>query len=361
MKFFILFILVLGSTAIDYAQLPGKGRVNLLPLKNQVQEWVDSGYYTGASVIIYHNNELLYQHRFGNHTPETVVYIASAGKWLAAATIAAVVDKGVLSWDDPVKKWLPAFTGSKGEATLRQLLSHTAGYPDYQPKGTHRDDYQTLEEAVQHIVSLPADTLPGRVFHYGGLAMQVAGRMAELATGKDWETLFQQLIAQPLHMRQTHFTPVDSTPGHNPMVGGGARSGLQDYANFLSMLYNKGMYKGKRVLTAAAVQELQADQIKNATIPTDPHNNFVKAVRGGVHKGIYGLGEWREQLNAQGQAVLVSSPSWAGAYPWIDKEYGVYGFILARVADARNGFDPFHSSPELPVLVRKALQNAGYR
>ncbi len=67
---------------------------------------------------------------------------------------------------------------------MRQLLSHTSGYPDYQPAGNHRDDYETLREAVAHIVNLPADTLPGTVFHYGGLAMQVAGRMAELSTGQ---------------------------------------------------------------------------------------------------------------------------------------------------------------------------------
>ncbi|MFP3434884.1 serine hydrolase domain-containing protein, partial [Paraburkholderia sp. SIMBA_061] len=91
--------------------------------------------------------------------------------------------------------WLPEFTDSKGQATLGQLLSHTSGYPDYQPKGKHPDDHQTLQEAVRHIVGLPAQRRPGTEFHYGGLAMQVAGRMAEVASGKDFETLFQEEIA----------------------------------------------------------------------------------------------------------------------------------------------------------------------
>jgi CubicO group peptidase (beta-lactamase class C family) len=176
------------------------------PLQQQIQSWVDSGYYTGASILVAKNNKVVYQHYFGNYNSGTVAYIASAGKWLAAATIAAVVEEGRLHWDDPVKKWLPEFTDAKGEATLRQLLSHTAGYPDYQPKGKRPDNYQTLKEAVAQIVDLPADTLPGTLFKYGGLAMQVAGRMAELATGKDWESIFKSGLARlcqlPFHDHQ---------------------------------------------------------------------------------------------------------------------------------------------------------------
>mgnify|MGYP000081680830 CR=1 FL=1 len=96
--------------------------------------------------------------------------------------------------------------------------------------------------------------------------MQVAGRMAELATGKDWETIFQEKIAKPLKMALTHFTPVDETPGHNPMLGGGARTALQDYANFLSMIINNGMFEGKRILSAKAIAAMQADHIGNAKV-----------------------------------------------------------------------------------------------
>src|SRR5260221_8693620 len=156
-------------------------------IEEKIKGWVDSGYYSGASIIIVKDNKVIYKKQFGNYTDTTVAYIASAGKWLAAATIAAVVDEGKLNWNDTVKKWLPEFTDVKGEATLAQLLSHTAGYPDYQPKEKPIDIYQSLQASVAHIIDLPADTLPGTKFKYGGLAMQLAGRMAELATGKDWE------------------------------------------------------------------------------------------------------------------------------------------------------------------------------
>ena len=330
---------------------------NFSPLQNKIQSWVDSGYYTGSSIIIVKNNIVIYKRYFGNYDSRTVTFIASAGKWLAAATIAAVVDEGRLNWNDKVKKWLPEFTDIKGEAILAQLLSHTSGYPDYQPKEKPIDIYQTLKASVARIVNFPADTLPGTKFKYGGLSMQVAGRMAELATGKDWETLFQEKIAIPLQMRSTHFTPVDSSGGHAPMLGGGARTTLQDYANFLSMISSNGVYKGKRILSVNAVKAMQVDQVGIAKVNA---GEFVEKARGSLRRDIYGLGEWREEVNENGEATLISSPSWAGAYPWIDKKNNVYGFFLARVnveEANKNRFSSFYSSPVLPLMVRKILKS----
>jgi len=323
-------------------------------LDAKINSWVDSGYYKGAGFMLVKDNQVIHKKYYGNYEPETVVFIASAGKWLAAATIAAVIDEGKLHWNDKVNKWLPEFRDEKGQATLAQLLSHTAGFPDYQPAGQPIDIYQTLQESVAHIVQLPADTLPGTKFKYGGLAMQVAGRMAELATGRDWESLFRAKIALPLGMRSTHFTPVDSAGGHAPMLGGGARTTLNDYMQFLSMIYNKGVYKGKRILTAKAVHDMQANHVLTADASGE---RFILNIRARRSNDIYGLGEWREEVNAQGEATLISSPSWAGAYPWIDFENHLYGFFITHITGYKNGFSSFYASPVLPLLVRDALQN----
>lgn len=341
---------------------PDAYATRLEPVYRRIQGWVDRGYYSGAALMVAQGDHVIGERYFGNYGPDTEVYLASAGKWLAAATIAAVVDDGRVSWGDPAAKWLPELSGAKGRATLRQLLSHTAGYPDYQPAGRPRDTYQSLAESVAHIVPLPAEAEPGAQFHYGGLAMQVAGRMAELATGKDWEALFQDKIARPLGMTSTHFTPVDTGEGHAPMLGGGARSNLRDYARFLEMIAHDGVFRGRRVLSAAAIQEMESDQVRRAQV--DPEREFVGRVRGATHRGVYGLGEWREQIDAHETAVLLSSPSWAGAYPWIDKTCGVWGFFLTHVdtaAAARTGFNAFYSSPELAMLVREAVQPTDHK
>lgn len=346
---YLLFFLCLSVQA--------QTRYDFTAVSQRVQHWVDRGYYPGAAMAVWKDGKPVYERSFGTYTPETEVYIASAGKWLAAATIAAVVDGGKLSWDDPVSRWLPEFTDVKGKATLRQLLSHTSGYPDYQPKGRHPDSYQTLAEAVAAIRPLPADTLPGTVFHYGGLAMQVAGRMAELASGKEWEALFQEKIARPLGMSHTHFTPVDPTPGHNPMVGGGARSCVRDYVRFLLLIQQQGVWEGKRVLSEKAIAALEADQVSPARV--NP-GEFVEEVRGNTHQGLYGLGVWREELYPDGRAIQLSSPGWAGAYPWIDRISGVVGVFFAHIDVSRpnpEGFSSFLGSPVLGTMVRRTVMN----
>jgi CubicO group peptidase (beta-lactamase class C family) len=327
-----------------------------------VQSWVDCGLYPGAAVLVAKDDKVIYERCFGNFTPDTQVLIASAGKWLAAATIMTLVDERKLSLEDHPSKWLPEFENDpKDQSALRQMLSHTSGYPPYQPKDKPVDQYQTLMESVEHIGPLPPDYKPGERFDYGGLAMQVAGRMAEIAAGKDWETVFQERIAQPLRMTNTHFTPVNQSGGHSPMLGGGARSTLRDYANFLSMIFNEGVFEGKQILSRQAIQEMQADQVRGAFVKT---NEFVEHVRGAEHPGIYGLGEWREELDGRGNAVLISSPSWAGAYPWIDKTTGVYGVIIAHINVAKAAsekFSGFYSSPELAAMTRKIVTQTHLR
>lgn len=329
---------------------------NFTPMDSLISHWMERGYYPGASIFIAKNDTVLFEKQYGTYTPDTEVYIASAGKWLAAATIAAVVDQTKLSWDDSVQRWLPEFSNDpKGNITLKQLLSHTSGIRPYQPE-PKRDVHNVLADAVAEI--LPLDTLfaAGSRFEYGGLAMQVAGRMAEVATGMDFETIFQQKIAQPLGMKHTHFTPVDLGGGHSPMLGGGARTVLHDYVRFLNMIFHEGNYQGLQVLSKQVVREMQADQVRRAKVLP---GEYVEKGLGLHHTGIYGLGEWREKVDAQGEAYQISSPGWAGAYPWINKRDGVYGFFLTHVqgdAARKDGFSPFYDAPMLSELTTKLLQ-----
>jgi len=322
----------------------------------QVRQWVDHGFYPGAGLLIGRSDQVVLEEYFGTYGPETQEFIASGGKWLAAAGIAAIVDEGSLSWDDKVARWLPQFVDEAGAVTLRQLLSHTSGFARQQPRGRRSDDYQTLEESVSHIATLPLANRPGTHFRYGGLAMQVAGRMGELATDETFEELFQRLIAQPLGLAHTRFTPVDSGPGHNPMLAGGARSSVRDYARFLSMIANRGRFEGRQILSEVAIEEMQRDQVGEAKVET---GEFVERARGAKHNGVYGLGLWRERVDANGRALQVSSPSWAGSYPWIDEQRNVYGVLIAHV-DLKGpswdgGFDPFYSSAVVADLVGDAV------
>ena len=93
---------------------------------------------------------------------------------------------------------------------------------------------------------------------------------------------------------------------------------------------------------------MQADQVKGAIIPSNNSDNYVAKGLGQSHNGVYGLGEWRELIDKKtGEAYQISSPGWAGAYPWINKHDKVYGFFISHVAGSsakEDGFSSFFGS-----------------
>lgn len=351
--FFIGICLLTGSCKMSAKP---EGVYNFSPLDSLVQGWVSKGYYPGASICVVQDDSVIFRKDYGDYTPDTKVFVASAGKWVAAAVIGAVVDRTELDWNDPVAKWLPEFRGdAKGQITLRQLLSHTSGVRPYLPE-PRIDNYNQLDSAVVEILPLDTVFTAGSRFEYGGLGMQLAGRMAEVAMGKGFESLFQELLAQPLGMKNSHFAPVNTDGGHAPMLGGGLCTTLNDFIPFLSMIYHEGVYNGRPILSAHTVQMMQADQVKGAIIPPD---NYVAKALGQSHNGIYGLGEWRELIDEKtGEAYQISSPGWAGAYPWINKRDGVYGFFISHVVGAsgkEDGFSSFYGSPVISRTVSEIV------
>lgn len=326
------------------------------PLDSIVTSWMNKGYYPGASICVVRDDSVIFQKNYKNFTPDTKVYVASAGKWVAAAVIGAVVDCTELDWNDSVKKWIPEFKNDiKGMITLRQLLSHTSGVRPYLPE-PRVDNYNHLDSAVMEILPLDTVFTPGTRFEYGGLAMQIAGRMAEKAMNKEFEELFQELIARPLEMKNSHFTPVNTDGGHAPMLGGGLCTTLHDYMRFLDMIYHNGAFKEKQILKPETIHEMQADQVGNAEVHP---GEYVERALKKHHTGIYGLGEWRELIDkATGEAYQISSPGWAGAYPWINKQDRVYGFFIAHVqgsSQKEDGFSSFFGSPVISQTVSNII------
>ena len=217
----VTILLVFNILMVSYTTLIKRqgATYDFTPLDSIISSWMDKGYYPGGAICVVKNDSVLFEKAYGSFTGDTKVYVASAGKWVAAAVIGAVVDRTDLSWDDPVEKWLPQFRGdAKGDILLRQLLSHTSGVRPYLP-APRVDNYNHLDSAVTEILPLDTVFTPGTRFEYGGLAMQIAGRMAEVAMGKEFEPLFQELIAAPLGMTHSHFTPVNTDGGACSYVG----------------------------------------------------------------------------------------------------------------------------------------------
>lgn len=197
MKRILISILAAAAFAL------GAADYDFTELDRLLEGWMDAGVYPGLSFLVVKDGRPIYERSLGEHTPATTEFIASAGKWYAAACIMTLVDEGKLSLDDPAEKWIPEFKGDpKGKATLRQLLSHTSGYISYQPVG-HDDNYATLQESVVALLPRKLVARPGARWNYGGIAMQIAGRMAERASGLAWEQLWEQKIGKPLGLTDT--------------------------------------------------------------------------------------------------------------------------------------------------------------
>src|SRR5690606_38144319 len=127
-----------------------------------------------------------------------------------------------------------------------------------------------------------------------------------------------------------------------------------DYMRLLAMMTCHGTFESVRILSKDAVAEITSDQVKRAKV-NQPE--YVLNARQNTHHGIYGRGGWRGEEDKEGNATLISSPDWAGAFPRIDPKYNAYGFLIAKVKPKAitDGFSAFYESAVLPTMVRDAV------
>jgi CubicO group peptidase (beta-lactamase class C family) len=285
----------------------------------------------GLGFILVSNTGVIYRKAYGGYDLERVLPIASSTKWLSGAMLMSLVDEGKLSLDDPVSKFLPAFTGDKSGITVRQLFSHTSGLPAEAP--CRNNKRTSLEQCVNEIAGMRLNSQPGTKFFYGGVSMHAGGRLVEIVAGKPWNDVFMERIAAPLQLSKTDYYAYGQT--QNPRPAGDGRSTLDEYARFLMMMLNGGSFEGRRILSQNAVIEMHKDQTSGSEIEytifgdkghLDPR----------LPKATYGVGMWREVYTGQENAPEVSSPGALGSYPWIDFQRGVGGMILTNNTFSRS-------------------------
>ena len=226
--------------------------------------------------------------------------------------------------------------------TIRQMLSHTSGLPGHEESSVLSDDTITLQQAAQIIASIDLIAMPGAVFCYGGLSMQVAGACAEIASGMTWSNLVQTRLKQPLGLTATTYGNTQ-----NPRIAGGASSTMHEYAIVLQMLLNQGVWGTNRLLSSNAVREMGKDQTAGAMILCSPATQY------GDGDKRYGLGEWRDLVTTDGSAIQVSSPGAFGCVPWMDVERNLAGvfFVVDRYSNVVFGVE------KIQAAVRNAIDS----
>lgn len=263
------------------------------------------------ALMILKDDKIIYQKAMGEEfNLKTRAPMAASSQWLTTALVMTFVDEGKISLDEKVSNYLPIFeTYGKTYITIRQCLAHTTGITDNSRsigKLLDKKKFESLEEEVNSYVKKEIAANPGTSFFYGSMGPNIAGRVLEVISKKSFDALVKQRIFTPLEMKNSSFSPEDNAVD----PAGGAESSATDYMNFLSMILNKGIYKGKRILSEKAIAEMQTLQAEKAV-----KKYFPKEAEGYE----CGLGIWMEGKNNHGNNTTLLSPSFTGTWPAIDE------------------------------------------
>ncbi len=288
----------------------------------------------GGAMLLIYQGDVVYRKAFGNFTPETVVPIASASKLVSAVLVARLVDLGVIRADTPVDAFYDFADPDdpRADMTVAQLFSHTAGLSHTPP--LHRSPaYPSIDACVDDIFMLvPVLFEPGTTLYYAGVGMQIAGGMLERATGRDWQSLWRDEVGAPLGMDATDYLGYLSgnvSDTGNPNVAGSVRTNVDDYGKLLRMIYDGGVFEGRRVLSAAAVDLLLTDFSRDLPVLRTPYDGYLDS-NPEVARFRTGLGNWlidSDDPDARRPAFMMSGGAF-GASPFIDFERGLVGVYL---------------------------------
>jgi CubicO group peptidase (beta-lactamase class C family) len=267
----------------------------------------------GGVLRLEQNGQLLFERAYGGYKTSDAVPIAAGTRLLSTVLLLSLVREGRLSLDGPVGTLLPGWPPDKRAITLRMLLAQTSGLPARTPCLDDRDT--TLPACVKEIARTPLRQEPGTGFIYGGTSLQVAGRVAELATGKSWEEIFRTRMADPLRLQATGWGRTA-----NPRIAGGAQTTAAEYSRVLRQLLPGAE---PALLSAALRDEILADQTRGLPLVQTPFQ--LAPGREGLRAG---LGVFRERIAPDGRALEVLCQGMFGFTGWVDTERDLTGVFL---------------------------------
>ena len=146
--------------------------------------------------------------------------LASVSKAYSGAVALRLVERGQLRLSDTIGRRLPNLPQAWHGVTLRQLLNHTSGLPNY----TDQPAYQAFLNREPHAFTPPDRILdfvrskplvfpPGLRYAYSNSDNIVVGLMAQVATGRSYDRLLSRLVFRPLGLRRTSLQNSFTLPG----------------------------------------------------------------------------------------------------------------------------------------------------
>jgi len=257
-------------------------------LSATIHQYFEDDYIVGAEFLVTKSGHTIMHEAYGwmdreeqkPMEPNTIFNIRSMTKMLTGASAQILIDEGRLCLDDRVSQYLPGFNnGKSGDITIEQLLTHRSGLP--LSTVTSLDEFDDLYSFANSIGEQGPEFTPGSKFWYSDAGSEALGAVVEVVSGVTLDMFVKERLLYPLDMNDTFYVtephaPLDrfaslymGTPGlwekwwmpgepFYPFAWGSQSlySTPMDYARFLSMLMNDGIYDGRRILSEDAVDRI---------------------------------------------------------------------------------------------------------
>lgn len=356
-------------------------------------------------------------------TMNSLFRIYSMSKPITGTAMMQLYEKGLWQLDDPVTKHVPELAGLKvitwkdgkpvmkngkpvladptSAPTMRQLMSHTAGFgyglccvdpkaPNYNPVDAAfvKDGVlasANLDEMMKKIEAIPLLYDPGTKWSYSA-AVDIQGYIVQKLSGQKFGDYLKANVFTPLGMNDTSFfvteankprftdvyhwdkatsalvknedrpdRPGFTDPSRLESGGGGLVSTTHDYARFAQMFLNKGTLGGNQVLKPETVELMRTNQIGTLGVSTDgTRPNGLDGVSFGLDFAIY------DEPSKTGQPYAKGTHYWGGAagtWFWIDPANDLF---FVGMIQQMGGFRPdsIKFRADSAQLVYAALKSA---
>ncbi|HEY6621224.1 MAG TPA: serine hydrolase domain-containing protein [Steroidobacteraceae bacterium] len=134
--------------------------------------------------------------------PETVFQSGSMGKQFTATAVMLLVEEGKIGLDDPLPKYFDNGPAWWKNVTIRELLSHTAGFTDYPKDFDLRKDY-TEDELLKVVEGIPPAYPPGTSWAYSNMGYVTLGILIHKVSGQYFGDYLQARVFKPVGMSTT--------------------------------------------------------------------------------------------------------------------------------------------------------------
>lgn len=181
----------------------------------------------GLAVGVYLGDEVLLERGWGVAnaeagapvTPQTVFHVGSITKPFTGLAIRQLIADGSISADDTVGELLAGYAGPARDVTVAQLLTHTAGVPEYVTPDVVVDfGPYTRDKVLALFKDKPLVFAPGTRWMYSNSNTYLLGLIVEAASGLSYPDYVRQRISAPLGLEHTYFA--GQAPPSEPLAAG---------------------------------------------------------------------------------------------------------------------------------------------